>query len=151
MSEGNVTYLGVSETSLPVRVASRVGKDVPAYTTAVGKIHLAYASDEELTRIYPENKLKRYTPNTIATIAELKKHLKDVATQEYAIDSEEFEIGVKCVAVPIKDYLAMSPVAAISISAPISRMSEERIQNEILPVLQKYAREISKRLGYQAN
>jgi DNA-binding IclR family transcriptional regulator len=147
--DGNATYLGISETSLPVRVASRVGKDVPAYATAIGKIHLAYASDEELARMYPENKLHKYTSNTILTLADLKRHLKEAAANEYVIDNEELEVGVKCVAVPIKDYLGMLPVAAISVSGPVSRMSDERIKLEILPVMQKFSREISKRLGYQ--
>lgn len=149
LREGDAIYLGMSETTLPVRVASRVGKDVPAYTTATGKIQLAYASDEEISKIFPENKLKRFTPNTISTISELKKQLKEAAANDYAIDNEEFEMGVRCIAVPIKDYLGV-PVAALSVSGPVSRMSDERLTNDILPVVQKFSREISKRLGYQS-
>lgn len=148
LREGNAIYLGISETAHPVRVASRVGKDVPAYATAIGKAQLAYASEEEINKIYPETRLKRYTPNTIVSLAELKRQLKDVSVNDYAIDNEEYEQGVRCVAVPIKDYLGV-PVAALSVSAPVSRMSEARIKDEILPVVQKFSREISKRLGYQ--
>ncbi len=148
LREGNAIYLGISETAHPVRVASRVGKDVPAYATAIGKAQLAYASEEEINKIYPETRLKRYTPNTIVSLAELKRQLKDVSVNDYAIDNEEYEQGVRCVAVPIKDYLGV-PVAALSVSAPVSRMPEARIKDEILPVVQKFSREISKRLGYQ--
>jgi DNA-binding IclR family transcriptional regulator len=50
--------------------------------------------------------------------------------------------------VPIKDYLGV-PVAALSVTGPACRMTQERMEKEILPVARKYAREISKRLGYQ--
>ncbi|MDR2869710.1 MAG: IclR family transcriptional regulator [Deferribacteraceae bacterium] len=149
LREGAAIYLGMSDTTLPVRIASRVGKDVPAYTTAIGKIQLAYADDEEIDKIYPEAKLKKFTPNTIVTLAELKRQLKEAAANDYSIDNEEFEYGVRCLAVPIKDYLG-APVAALSVSGPVGRMSDERMINEILPVVQKYSREISKRLGYQS-
>ena len=49
---------------------------------------------------------------------------------------------------PIKDYLG-TPVAAISVAGPGYRMSQERLINDILPIAKKYAKEISKRLGYQ--
>jgi DNA-binding IclR family transcriptional regulator len=149
LREGNAVYLGMSDCTLPVRVASRVGKDVPAYTTAIGKIHLAYVADAELEAIYPDNRLKKFTANTIVSVGELKRQLKEIAANDYAIDNEEFEIGVRCIAVPIKDYLGV-PVAALSVSGPIRRMSDERLMNEILPVVQKFSREISKRLGFQS-
>ena len=148
LREKNAIYLGISETSNPVRVASRVGKDVPAHATAIGKAQLAYLPEEEISKIYPENRLKRHTPNTIISISELKRHLKEVAANEYALDNEELETGVRCIAVPIKDYLGV-PVAALSVSAPASRMSESRLKDEILPIIRKFSREISKRLGYQ--
>jgi DNA-binding IclR family transcriptional regulator len=148
LRNGSAIYLGISESSLPVRVASRVGKDVPAYATAIGKVQLAYVTEEDLNKLYQESRLKRYTPNTIVSVAELKRQLKDIAQNEFAIDNEEFEVGVRCVAVPIKDYLG-APVAALSVTGPVSRMSEIRIKGEILPIVQKFSREISKRLGHQ--
>lgn len=149
LRDGNVIYLDIVEADHPVRVVSRVGKDVPAYCTSIGKIQLAYSSEEETNRIYMGAKLKKYTDYTITSLPDLKKHLKEVALNDYAIDNQEFEKEVRCIAVPVKDYLGV-PVAAISVTGPIYRMSEERLINEILPVARKYAREISKRLGYQS-
>ena len=148
LRDANAIYLGISESSHPVRVASRVGKDVPAYATAIGKIQLAYASEDEISKIYPESRLKKYTPHTITSVNELKKSLREAISNDYAIDNEELEAGVRCIAVPIKDYLGV-PVAALSVSGPSSRTSEARLKEEILPVVQKFSREISKRLGYQ--
>jgi DNA-binding IclR family transcriptional regulator len=147
LREGNVIYLDIVETNLPVRVVSRVGKDVPAYCTAIGKVQLAYSSEEEINKIYMGARLKRYTDNTITSLPVLKKDLRSVAENDYALDNQEFEERVRCVAVPVKDYLGI-PVAALSVTGPACRMTDERIMNQILPVARKYAREISKRLGY---
>ncbi len=98
--------------------------------------------------MYLGARLKRYTDYTITSLPELKNHLKEVNTNEYAIDNQEFEKDVCCIAVPIKDYLGI-PVAAISVAGPGYRMSQERLINDILPIAKKYAKEISKRLGYQ--
>lgn len=147
LRDGVVIYLDIVEADQTVRIVSRVGKDAPAYCTAIGKIQLAYASEEEINKVYLGARLKKYTDNTITSLPELKKHLKVVGEKDYAFDDEEFEEDVRCVAVPIKDYLGV-PVAALSVSGPTSRMDYDRMNNEILPVVQKYAREISKRLGF---
>lgn len=148
LREGSVIYLDIVEAPQTVRVVSRVGKDVPAYCTAIGKIQLAYASEEELNKIYMGARLKRYTDSTITSLPELKKNLKTIIHKDYCLDEEEFEDRVKCVAVPIKDYLGV-PIAALSVTGPACRMTDERLIEEILPIAKKYAREVSKRLGYQ--
>ncbi|MDY6820265.1 MAG: IclR family transcriptional regulator [Deferribacterota bacterium] len=150
LREGHAIYLDVVESMKAVQVVPRVGKDVPAYCTAIGKIQLAYASDEEINKMYMGARLKKYTKNTITSLPELKRHLDIVAKNDYAIDNEEFEEGVGCVAVPIKDYLGIA-AAGLSLSSPSYRMTEEVIQKEVLPVLKRYAKEISKRLGYQGS
>ncbi len=148
LREGNVIYLDLVEADHPVRIVSRVGKDVPAYCTSIGKVQLAFSGEDELNKIYLGARLKRYTDYTITSLPELKKHLKEVNANEYAIDNQEFEKNVCCIAVPIKDYLGI-PVAAISVAGPCYRMSHDRLINDILPIEKKYAKEISKRLGYQ--
>ncbi|MCA1927389.1 MAG: IclR family transcriptional regulator [Calditerrivibrio sp.] len=148
LKEGSVVYLDIVEAMQTIKIVSRVGKDVPAYCTAIGKIQLAYASEEELNKIYMGARLKKYTDKTITSLPELKKHLKVVTENDYAIDDEEFEESVRNVGVPIKNYEGVS-IAAISATGPICRMTPSKIENEVLPALKKYAREISKRLGYQ--
>ena len=111
-------------------------------------MQLAYASEEEINKIYMGARLKKMTQNTITSLPELKKHLSIISEQDYAIDNEEFEEGVKCIAVPIKDYLGI-PIAALSLTAPLYRLSDERVEKQALPVLKRYANEISKRLGFQ--
>lgn len=148
LREGSVIYLDIVEAPQTVRIVSRVGRDVPAYCTAIGKAQLAYASEEELNKIYMGARLRRYTNNTITSLPALKKHLKEIGAKDYSIDDEEFEDRVRCIAIPIKDYLGV-PVSALSVSGPACRMTDEKMTDEILPVLKKYSREISKRLGFQ--
>lgn len=148
LREGSVIYLDIVEAPQTVRIVSRVGRDVPAYCTAIGKTQLAYASEEELNKIYMGARLRRYTDKTITSLPILKKHLREIGKKDYAIDDEEFEERVRCIALPIKDYLGV-PVSALSVSGPASRITDEKMTEEILPVLKKYSREISKRLGFQ--
>ena len=63
----------------------------------------------------------------------------------YAIDNEECEMGIRCIAVPIRDYTGKM-VAGLSVSGPTSRMTSESIREKI-PYLFEVVGEISKRLG----
>ena len=142
-----IVYLDVVETDMTVRVVPRVGTQLPAYCTAAGKVQIASMSDEELAKYLPAKELKRFTPNTITDRETLKKQLKQIAEQEYAIDDEELDLGVRCIGAPIRDY-TRRVVGAISISGPSMRLTDERIENELIPLVKKAADEISTKLGY---
>jgi DNA-binding IclR family transcriptional regulator len=143
----HIVYLDVVETNLTVRVVPRVGARLPAYCTAAGKVQLAYMTDEELDNYFPTRELKGFTPNTITDKDTLKKHLQLVATQGYAIDNEELDIGVRCVSAPIRDYTRRI-VGAVSISGPSMRFSDERLEKELIPLVIKAGEEISTKLGF---
>lgn len=145
--EGYVVYLDVLETDMTVRVVSRVGSRLPSYCTASGKVHLAYLSEEEVNEILPNEELKTYTPTTISSRSQLKSQLEAIAEQGYAVDDEELDQGVRCVAAPIRDYTRRI-VGAISISGPSMRLTHERIQEELVPLVLQASDELSTRLGY---
>ena len=145
--EGYIVYLDVVETDLTVRVVSRVGSRLPAYCTAAGKIHLAFMSDEEIEAVLPPGELKQYSANTLTDRDALKRELRQIAEQGYAIDNEELDSGVRCVAVPIRDYTRRI-VGAVSISGPSMRLNDERIQKELVPLILQSGEELSTRLGY---
>lgn len=147
LKEFHIVYLDVVETDLTVRVVPRVGARLPAYCTAAGKVQLAYMTDEELENYLPSKELKRYTPNTITDKDELKRHLKDIAEQGYALDNEELDVGVKCVGAPIRDYTRRI-VGAVSISGPSMRFLDDRMNNELIPLVKRASEEISTKLGY---
>ena len=142
-----VVYLDIAETTQSVRVANRVGSLLPAHCTAVGKVQLAYLSQEELARIFQNEKLQGFTNNTITEKEKLVTHLKDVAKKGYALDIEEFEEEVMCIGAPVIDYTGRA-VAGICISGPGCRMTKKRMESELLPLIKSASGEISRRLGY---
>jgi IclR family transcriptional regulator, KDG regulon repressor len=147
LKEAHIVYLDVVETDLTVRVVPRVGARLPAYCTAAGKVQIAYMTDEELEHYLPTKEMKRYTPKTLTDKDELKKHLKVIAEQGYAIDDEEMDVGVKCVGAPIRDYTRRI-IGAVSISGPSMRFSDERLEKELIPLVVRSGEEISHKLGY---
>ncbi len=149
MRNQDVVYLDVVEANQTVRVASRVGLRLPTYCTAVGKVLICSESEEEIRKRLPEQLVKR-TPKTLADPKALVDHLKKVAKQGYAVDDEEFEEGVRCIAAPIRDYTG-NVVAAISISGPAMRMPDKKIAEELAPAVKEAAEEISRRLGFEVH
>ena len=143
-----VVYVLMHETSQTVRIVPRLGHRLPAYCTAAGKIQLAYESRDHVTQIFEGHPLKKYTGNTIDNLEKLLNHLKDVARLGYAIDNEELEQGVRCIAAPVKDY-SNRVVASVGLSGPVPRFSMERIEKELVALVRDAAMKISQRLGYE--
>jgi len=143
---GEVLYLAKEESSQTIRMISYVGKRAPLHCTALGKVLLAYLSAEERKKILGEKVLPRLTENTITDKMELEKELGKVREQGFALDREENEKDVRCVAAPIRNYLG-EVIAALSISSPIFRI-DKNAQNNLKEALLETSKKISKRLGY---
>lgn len=145
--ENHIVYLDVVETNLTVRVVSRVGYRLPAYCTAAGKIHMAFMTEEELDELITKMNFIQHTPTTISNPDTLRKELDKVREQGYAFDDEEMDPGVRCIAAPIRDYTRRI-VGAISVSGPTMRVSNARIESELVPLVLKASQELSTRLGF---
>lgn len=143
----NVVYLSVVETDAPVRVMPRIGNVGPAYATATGKVQLAHMEDRNIEFFYREP-FKMYTKNTISTADALMKELDKIKQQGFALDNEEYEEGVRCVAAPVKNFMG-NVIAGISISTPVERMSDDRVRKELLPNLLDAAHKLSIKFGYR--
>jgi DNA-binding IclR family transcriptional regulator len=131
-----------------IRLRSLAGNKLPAYCTSIGKVLLAHLSEEDLDAFLKTVKLEPVMPNTITDPDRLRRHLEVVKAQGYAIDNIEYEPEVKSAACPVFDNKG-SVVAAISIAGPVFRMSQKRMNKEIIPALIRTADRISARLGYQ--
>ena len=125
----------------------RVGNTSPMHSTGNGKLLLLNYSEEQIDLLIAKRGLKRFTENTLTDKESLMKRLEKIRQQGYALDEEENEIGLRCLAYPIYNYTGKI-VAGISITGPVSRVTRELIQ-EKGHYLQKAAEEISERLGYQ--
>ena len=151
LDRNEIVYLDKVEadhSSGGLRMASHVGLRNPAHSCAVGKVLLSHLSEVELSRLIKEKGLLKRTENTLIAPAQLKEHLKSVRNQGYAIDDEENERGIRCVAAPIYNE-AGKVVAAISISGPAFRVTKKVIQEKLKKEVMETANQISQRLGFK--
>jgi IclR family acetate operon transcriptional repressor len=143
----SAVYVEKLESSEPLRIHSRIGAAVPLYCTAVGKVMLAYASQDDRDNMLPQLELKRLTPNTVGSLQELEAELYRVRKNGYACDLEEHELHIRCIAAPIWDHTG-GVHASLSITAPAVRMPASRLR-QLAPLIQEAGLRISCQLGYQ--
>jgi DNA-binding IclR family transcriptional regulator len=124
----SAVYLALSESPHPVKLTSRAGVRLPAHTSAIGKALLAELGPEEAAARLDGPDLCQLTDNTIAAVPKLLAELERTRARGYAVDNEEFAIGLRCIAVPIRDRDG-SPVAAISVSMPTPRYNRAAAAN----------------------
>ncbi len=118
----DVIYIATEHSQHSMRIASRIGRRLPAYATAVGKSLLAMLPDETVNQLLPA-RLEPLTPHTITSRADLKRELALTRRLGYAYDAEEFAVGLHCIAAPILDETGQA-VASISVSIPAARLRE---------------------------
>lgn len=144
----DVIYVLMHETSQTVRIMPRLGRRLPVHATAAGKAHLAFESADRLALIFKDRPLRKLTDKTITDPEAFREHLREVARVGFAVDNEEFEPDVRCIAAPVKDY-SHKVVASVGLSGPVSRLSLERIEKELAPLVKEAGEKLSERLGYE--
>lgn len=140
-----VVYLDKAESHQSMRIVTTIGSRLPAYCTGVGKAMLAYADEQTILDMLPDE-FEKFTPNTITDKKQLIEQLKKINTQGYSLDNQEHNLGLTCVAAPIFDNLGNAKYS-ISVSGPSIRMTEDKIK-EVIIIVKGAAGEISKKLGY---
>ncbi|MBH5337650.1 IclR family transcriptional regulator [Streptomyces pactum] len=134
-----VVYVAQVPSRHSMRMFTEVGRRVLPHSTGVGKALLAYTPAEEVRALLGRTGMPAATPRTITSPDEFLAALEQVREAGYAVDDNEQEMGVRCLAVPVPD----SPTsAAISISGPAGRVTEEATE-EIVPVLKEVAAQLS--------
>lgn len=148
--ERDIVYIHKVESSRgAIRMFSRIGMRRPLYCTGVGKAILATWPDSEVHELWQESNVKPWTAHTIVSEDAFFRELERVRRLGYALDDEENELGVRCIAAAIPDYRGRASYA-VSVSAPISRMSDERIAALRGPLL-RACDEIAAALGGSMN
>jgi DNA-binding IclR family transcriptional regulator len=141
-----VVYADKIESQQTIRMYSRVGRRSPLHCTALGKSLLAY-QPEETVRAVLAGELRRYTPYTITAASRLREELQRIREEGYALDNEEFEEGLRCVAAPVRDHTE-AVAASLGVAGPAARLGSGQ-----LPALVTYVREaadaVSAALGYR--
>jgi len=141
LAKGEALYIDQAESSSALRVNTDVGILAPLHCTALGKIFLAF-TDFPIPEI-----LQSYTIRTITDPSTLRHHVDQIKNQGYAMDDEEYNPGVRCIAVPVFDYRNRC-IAAIGISGPTSRLPLENIDN-VIKTVQEIGQTLSARLSFK--
>ena len=131
--------------------ASRAGQRLPAHCTALGKVLIGCADEgtiERFDRSCVEGRsLPARTESSIVDAHKLFEHLRAVGGQGFALDLGECEPGLHCAAAPV--FGADGLAAALSVSGPSLRLSEDTIFREVLPILTEAADALSQAMGHQ--
>ncbi|BBY10974.1 IclR family transcriptional regulator [Mycobacterium marseillense] len=141
----SVRFVAAVEGPAAVRVASRLGRAMPAHCTSTGKVMLAQLSPPELRALLPHERLERITTHSIASRAELEAELSGVRERGYATNREESEEGVASVAVPIPTR-APGLRLALNAAAPQHRLDTSRYP-AVAAALVNAAKEIGDQLS----
>lgn len=109
-----------------IQMVSHIGSRIPLFCSGVGKAMAATFSPDEVRHMWKDSNIVKLTPNTITDYLDFEETLARVREEGYAIDDEENQLGVRCVAA---DLSAPGKPAeyALSISAPVSRMDDGRL------------------------
>ena len=110
-----------------IQMVSRIGSRIPLYCSGVGKAMAAELDEHEVEEIWNRSRILPLTPYTITDFETFRRELSEIRERGYALDNEENESGVRCIAVSLKDYTGRVKYA-FSISAPVGRMDNERIR-----------------------
>ena len=145
--EGIIFYQAKIEASRTVKLDTHLGARAYFNCTALGKIQIAFLPKDEREKIYQNVGFHRSTENTIVNKKQFEKEINKAKKQGFAIDNEENEEDIQCIAAPIRDYSG-KVIAAISISGPSYRFHVEKHTQMKLDII-KCGQEISMRLGYK--
>ncbi|HSQ17955.1 MAG TPA: IclR family transcriptional regulator [Anaerolineales bacterium] len=141
-AQGKALYIDQVESPATLRVNAQVGTLNPLHCTALGKVLLAFGD-----LALPAG-LETFTPRTITDPETLRLALDDVRHLGYAVDDEEFDPCVRCIAVPVFD-LRGKLVGSMGISGPSSRVTRERLP-ELAAILLEIGHALSERMHFSA-
>ena len=140
LAQGQALYIDQVESTAALRVESEIGTLSPLHCTALGKTLLAFGDGQ-----IPAD-LKAFTRRTATDRSALEAQLTQTVERGYAIDDEEYNYGVRCVAAPVFDQRGRV-AGAIGISGPAGRITLERI-GDFGEIVTRVAADLSRRLGY---
>ncbi len=147
MEDGQVVYIEKVDVISSIRMYSEIGRRVHAHSTALGKVMMAHMSVSEVEDIVSARGLAAVTADTITDKQMLMEELKITRDRGYALDDQENETGIRCMAAPIMDYRC-KVIAAVSTSGTLDVFTYERLDGLKADVMDT-ARKISMRLGYK--
>lgn len=130
-----------------VNISVNVGSRAPAHSVSTGRVLAAALPEEERRTWVEEVSLKKLTPNTVTSRAELGRLIEETREQGFSIVDQELEIGLRSISVPIRDVDG-NVLAALNVACPSSRISPEEMLDGILIEVQAASEEITSRMRH---
>ncbi|GAA1733808.1 IclR family transcriptional regulator [Aeromicrobium alkaliterrae] len=144
LSENRTLFLEKVGTPQPIGIRGSVGDSESVHATSTGKVLISGLPDDELDALLTGSAFEAHTANTITDPTRLREHIEQVRAEQYAVADEEFDEGVRAIAVPVRDGRGQLR-AALCVSAPAFRTSAETLHGW-LTELRAAAAEIGTRL-----
>jgi len=134
LDDTDVVYVAREATTRIMTVAIHVGTRFPAHLTSMGRVLLAHLPADRLDDVLSRVELLPVTPHTITDESRLRSELRRIAGQGFAVVDQELELGLRSIAVPIRDA-GGEVCAAANVSASARRGTKASIRAELLPPL----------------
>ena len=141
LADEDVVYVARVAGARILSVALHVGTRLPAYCTSMGRVILSGLSPADLDSFLATASIRAFTPRTITDRSALATGIAEVGRNGYAIVDEELELGLRSIAVPIRDR-SRRIVAAINVSTQSARFTVAEMEREILPELRAASEKI---------
>jgi len=138
----DIVYIARTTVSRVMAVDLHIGSRLPAYCTSMGRVLLAYLPADQLESYLAKVVLTPYTTRTVNSIEKLRLHLRNIRRSGYAICDQEYEVGLRSLAVPVYAPSGRA-VATINLSGNAQRMTAMDMQTRFLPHLRNAANELS--------
>jgi IclR family pca regulon transcriptional regulator len=138
----DIVYIARTTVSRVMAVDLHIGSRLPAYCTSMGRVLLAYLPTDQLESYLAKVVLTPYTTRTVNSIEKLRLHLRNIRRSGYAICDQEYEVGLRSLAVPVYAPSGRA-VATINLSGNAQRMTAMDMQTRFLPHLRNAANELS--------
>ena len=145
LDEGAVVYVGRAATKRIMSVTLGVGSRLPAYCTALGRVLLAHLTEEQLNAELAKIDFIQHTKHTVTSRKRLEEILVSVRQEGFALNDQELEIGLRSIAVPVRNVVG-TVVAAMNVSSQASRVSRRDLLDRCLPSLRAAAEKLSSQL-----
>jgi len=141
-----VTILDIVESRQGLNITAPVGSTIPLFAGAVGKVFLASMPEEQAAKIVKSKGLPRFTANSIVDMDVYFSELSQVREKGYAVDDEEYILGVRAVASPLMGLGQLrSAIWAVGFKASL----DEKKMQKLTAKTQKAAKDISRRIQEQ--
>lgn len=139
----DIVYVARTTVSRVVSVDLHIGSRLPAYCTSMGRVLLSYLPPEQLEQYLARVDLVPHTSRTITSVDRLRLVIRAVRRNGFALCDQEFEAGLRSLAVPVTSGSGGRALATLNLSGSAPRLSTVEMQTRFLPVLRAAANELS--------